>query len=187
MNISRKSLARADWTRILRRRDVHAVIQDAGFDGEAQLIRVDALTAPLVRSYDDGTQVTIVDEGYHWLQLAPREGHWWLTVMFDRDLQLKQYYFDLTAGSELKGSGESCFQDLFLDVVMMPDGRLILLDEDELDAALAQRVIGAETHRLTRERASALMAALEGHEPQLQALCRRYLVLLLEKLAQQEN
>ena len=182
MKISRKTLGRADWTRITAREDAHLTVRRPEFSGEAYLIRVDDLTGPLRKTYDDGTSVTIVDKGYRWLQLAPETGRWWLTVMFAPDLSVVQYYFDITGGSILLGGADSWFDDLFLDVVMMPDGRIIVLDEDELDQALADGTIDRQTFDRVKADAEALIAALDGSAPALESLCREILGELLKKL-----
>lgn len=186
MKLSVKTLGRADWTRITARQDAFARIDRPEFSGEAYLIRVDDLTAPLRKTYEDGSSVTIVDKGYHWLQLAPETGRWWLTVMFaapeNQPLSVVQYYFDITGGSTLLGAADSFFTDLFLDVVMMPDGRIILLDEDELEQALEEHIIDRVTYDIVRGDAAALCRALDGKAAGLEKLCREILDELLQKL-----
>jgi predicted RNA-binding protein associated with RNAse of E/G family len=182
MKLSVKTLGRPDWTRITRRKDAFARVDRPGFSGEAYLIRIDELTAPLRKTYDDGSSVTIVDVGYRWLQLAPESGRWWLTVMFDSSLSVVQYYFDITAGSNLLGGADSFFTDLFLDVVMMPDGKIIVLDEDELEQALEEHIIDPVTFDIVKKDAAALIADLEGNAPALEKLCREILMELIEKL-----
>ena len=182
MKLSVKTLDRSDWTRITKRKDAFSRIDRPEFSGEAYLIRIDELTAPLRKTYDDGSSVTIVDEGYHWLQLAPETGRWWLTVMFAPDLSVVQYYFDITAGSNLLGAADSFFTDLFLDVVMMPDGRIIVLDEDELEQALEEHIIDRVTYNTAKRDAEALIYALDGNAPALEKLCREVLLMLMSRL-----
>lgn len=79
----------------------------------------------------------IVDNGFHWFQFAPQSERWWLTAMFDAAKRLIQFYFDITFENHILPGGESWCRDAYLDVVIDPDGRARLLDEDELAAALA--------------------------------------------------
>lgn len=164
-----KTLARNDWRRILAHRDAHQVLTGA-FEGEAYLIQIDAVTAPLVKSCC-GQQLTLADAGCSWLQVAPKEGYWWLTAMFDPDGKVIQLYFDLTAGSELHGSGESGFDDLYLDVVMLPDGQREILDANELDDAERQGLVSRETADAARARAQKLMEKVSA--PETIAFCER--------------
>lgn len=149
------------------------------------MIHIEAVTAPLVKQYEeagDSVSVTILDTGYYWLQIAPENAYWWLTVMYDSSLHLVQYYFDLTAGNELCGSGESSFSDLFLDVVMTPAGQVFLLDADELEKALQEGLVDRESYRLTWQRARELMDGLVGREGQLREFCGQCLEQLRGQL-----
>ena len=155
-----KTLARNGWQRILAHRDAHQVLAGA-FEGEAYLIQIDAVTAPLAKECC-GRRLVLADAGYSWLQVAPKEGYWWLTAMFGSDGKAVQFYFDLTAGSELLGSGESGFDDLYLDVVLLPDGQREILDADELDEAERLGLVSPETAAATRERAQRLMENVDA-------------------------
>ena len=56
--------------------------------------------------------------------------------------------------------------DLLLDAKIMPDGSVTVLDEDELEAALARGLITPEQHRLSRERLGALLSDIaQGRFP----------------------
>ena len=52
--------------------------------------------------------------------------------------------------------------DLFLDVWMSPSGRVLLLDEDEMEEALGQAWLDAPTAARAREEADRLVAAAEA-------------------------
>ena len=119
-----------------------------GVQGVAALLRVDRVQVPLM----DGERM-LCGAGYDWLQLAPQGERWWCTAFFRPDGQLEQLYFDITRGNALNGP-DSHFEDLFLDVVAEPDGRVFRLDEAELRAAVdAGLVSSAEAARARRRRA----------------------------------
>ncbi len=183
MEIHHKSMARKECPRILNRDSVHGFFEESGLKGEMQLIHVHAVTKPLTKSYEGNggsSCVTILDAGYYWLQIAPENAYWWLTVMYDGQLHLVEYYFDLTAGNELCGSGESGFADMFLDVVLVPGGQVYLLDEDELEEAYREGTVDEVSYQLTRQNARELMAGLEGREEQLERFCWQCLGQMLE-------
>ena len=73
--------------------------------------------------------------------------------------------------NQLLQSRDTWFSDIYLDVVMMPDGRLDLLDEDELDAALSCGDITKEQHRLAHQWAKELMEAFPQNLPRLKEFC----------------
>ena len=88
-----------------------------------------------------------------------------------KDPAYPNYYFDITLENQLLGSRDSWFTDIYLDVVMMPDGRLDLLDADELDDAFRCGEITEEQHRLAHAWADELMAELPANLPKLRAFC----------------
>ena len=180
MEIKCRGMARAEWRCILQRKSVFTAVDTPEFRGHAGLMRILRVSEPFVR------RVVLADAGYSWLQLAPEGKHWWLTVMYDPDGALVQYYFDVTRRNFIAASGEPMFEDLYLDIVMQPDGELRLLDVDELDAALASGELTPETHALALREAEALCEALRGREGEWRSLCARE-KQRLEKLLTQDD
>ena len=64
---------------------------------------------------------------------------------------------------------------------MMPDGRLDLLDADELDEALEQGDITQEQHQLAHQWTKELMTELPKNLPRLKAFCEELFVQLKER------
>lgn len=178
--MKRKELARHGWKSILQRRDFHCCWEKNGQRGEAALIHI-LKTAKTGLGQFRGEEVVIYRDDYHWLQIVMPEQHWWLTAMVDEKGQITQYYFDISLENHLLGSGESWFWDIYLDVVLMPDGRLDLLDADELDEALEQGDITQEQHQLAHQWTKELMTELPKNLPRLKAFCEELFVQLKER------
>lgn len=138
-----------------------------GVQGVAALLRVDRVQVPLM----DGERM-LCGAGYDWLQLAPQGERWWCTAFFRPDGQLEQLYFDITRGNALNGP-DSHFEDLFLDVVAEPDGRVFRLDEAELRAAVDAGLVSSAEAARARADADALEARLRAGFPDLCALLGR--------------
>ena len=138
-----------------------------GVQGVAALLRVDRVQVPLM----DGERM-LCGAGYDWLQLAPQGERWWCTAFFRPDGQLEQLYFDITRGNALNGP-DSHFEDLFLDVVAEPDGRVFRLDEAELRAAVDAGLVSSAEAARARADADALEARLRAGFPALCALLGR--------------
>ncbi|MBQ8599666.1 MAG: DUF402 domain-containing protein [Oscillospiraceae bacterium] len=168
--MKRKELGRYDWRNVLKRRDAHCRWNKNGQQGEAALIHIIKAAKRGLGQFR-GEPVVIYEDDYHWLQIAMEDCHWWLTVMVDGHGQITQYYFDITLENHLLGSRDSWFWDLYLDVVLMPDGRMDLLDADELDEALRQGDITAEQHVLAHQWAQELMSDLPKRLPRLKEFC----------------
>ena len=65
--------------------------------------------------------------------------------MYNQNKEIIEWYFDISKeiGSE---NGVSYEDDLYLDVVVNPDGEIILLDEGELKEALDRLEISKEDY-----------------------------------------
>lgn len=162
-------MARDNWQRILEREYTHAPFSSDGISGEISLLRFKKVAKPLDVTLA-GKIIRIVDEGYCWLQIAPRNENWWITAAFDENKKAVQYYIDVTLENIIDG-GESYFRDLFLDVIFAPDGVPYLFDEDELDEALEKGVITKEQHKFSHGVAARLMAAFPMKITELEQFC----------------
>ena len=171
--MQRKDMRRTDWKRILKRDDVAECCTYQGIEGIASLILIQPLT---VRNGDH--DVTIVDKGISWLQIALRNQYVWITAMFDPQDRLLQIYFDITNGNCLEPMENPTFEDLYLDIVMEPDGSLYVLDRDELDAALQSGDITVKQHQKAIEEGDRLYAYLEEHGLEVAAFCCEQMIKL---------
>jgi predicted RNA-binding protein associated with RNAse of E/G family len=103
--------------------------------------------------------------------------------MLDAAGDIVSYYFDITDSNMLSGDGDSYFYDLYLDVVLLPNGKIYLLDEDELLEALRQGVISQRQFDSAYETARMLLAKLPNHALTLNAYCRNLFACLKGKLS----
>ena len=171
MTCKRKTIARTEWSRILESASAYTEVEYPGFSAAVGLLYLRKTRAMLVKSVQD-MQIKIVDDGYCWLQVAPKNEHWWLTVMFDETGKLVQYYFDITLENDVCGA-DSSFIDLYLDVASQPDGTLELMDQDELDAALLTATITLEQYRLAEETGQMLVQSIPENIHRLEEFCCR--------------
>lgn len=156
-----RHIRRADWTQFHDVTYARMRLMLHGVETEAQRMRIGRAEPPFsVKSA--GGRLVVGDSGYSWLQLAPKDGHWWMTAMYDPAGRPLQYYFDITDGNVLSDGRDCCFDDLYLDLVLHTDGTLETLDRDELDAALAEGKITAAQHRTALAAAQELAALLSG-------------------------
>ncbi len=180
--MKRKELGRFQWRRAIDRRDAHKVWESKAFTGETSLIHVLKAEKPNIKKFLGKEPVTILDDGFFWMQVAVQGQHWWLTAMFDPQLRPTQYYFDITLENHLLGSEKSWFWDIYLDVVLMPDGRMELLDADELEEALCSGDITKEQYENAWIWAKKLMEELQGKQELIQNFCQEKLNEMLPLL-----
>ena len=169
-----RDMRRSDWHRILRRDYACRPCAAEGRREMESLLTIREITAPL-QVTNAGEPVTIVQRGYRWVQIAREGAPVWLTAMFDERGGFLQMYFDITAGNRFDDPENPTFQDMYLDVVVTRAGKIIVLDQDELDEALAQGAITPEEHERAQRVCRGLCDWLEAHWPELLARCQRVL------------
>lgn len=165
-----KTLTRDTWSRVLSRTFRFAERIDGNLRFVAGLLTIGEVTAPLKKTMFDN-ELIIADSGYHWLQIAPEGDSWWLTAMIDPDGNIVQYYFDVTDRNILDGE-QSRFYDLYLDVVVLPNGKSVLLDQDELDAALQDKVITQAQYQKALDTSDRLLREVPPRLVELHAFVR---------------
>lgn len=176
MEIKKKLITRRGWARIEKSRRAFCEFKAENFSGVAYLMELEKVREPLIAEFK-GETLKIVDNGYFWLQIAPKNENFWITVMYDTGGNCLQYYFDMTLKNVIDGEN-SFFYDLFLDLVAMPDGRLIVLDEDELGCALSEHVITEKQQLLAVDTMNFLVSAIPEKAKELDKFCKELFVKL---------
>ncbi|WP_391116313.1 DUF402 domain-containing protein [Psychrobacillus sp. L3] len=173
---------RSDWKRIVKREYVQSYIETKEFTGTITLLHLVQVKEPLWVDYDDQSNC-IVDNGYTWMQHFPVGENFALTTMFDSKGEIVQWYIDICNEIGIENN-VPWWEDLFLDIVILPTGEIILLDEDELEEALVGGSINQnmydlawnETNRiisLIREQKFPLLQFSKDHKELLKAQFQR--------------
>lgn len=181
MQIKRKTMRRSEWTRVVASEYAAEAFQSAECAGAAGLLHLLKVRQPLTVCMAH-RPVTLADDGYWWMQIAPENQHWWLTVMFDDCDRIVQYYFDMTLRNFIRPHGDSYFDDLFLDIVLLPGSGKFLLDEDEWTQALKEGVIDEEQHAMAWRTAEHIWKNLDENAQRLEAFCVRRFWRLRQQL-----
>lgn len=176
--MKRKSTGRHDWQRVpkktLRLKQVRGTF----------LVHLHALEVlePL-HVTSCGKPLKIMDTGYQWLAICePTHKHRVTTVHFDTHAAPVQYYVDIVNDWYLGSDGVPYFDDLYLDVVALPDGRAEIIDQDELEVALATHVITIDQYELAWHEAKTVLAALENQSFEPLSLSKYYLAMFQTRL-----
>ncbi len=182
MSLSTKVMSRSHWPRVIDKEYTYMKINDPFYKGAAGLIRINEVDKPATISYSS-IPVKILDKGYYWLQIGPKDQNYWITVMYNEMEEIVQYYFDITDKNTILDNGESWFYDLMLDVVVLPDGQLFLLDEDELVQALNEGAITKEQYDKAYLTANKIIEELDDNIEHLRSICNSYFQTLKRKLS----
>jgi predicted RNA-binding protein associated with RNAse of E/G family len=98
--------------------------------------------------------------------------------MFNENLEIVQWYFDIIKSSGLDERGIPYFDDLYLDVVALPPDDILLLDEDELEEALQCKDITKEDYDLAYEEAEQIISDIDVEK--LIKVSNKYLRMVLQ-------
>ena len=178
MKIKHKLANRPSWSRIIEKEYSCEYVQLPDFVGYVTKLKLIKVKKPLY-VFMHRNKLKVADDGYVWYMLFPDDAKYSLTAMMDDNGNFVQCYFDIVFKNELNEDGVPGFDDLFLDVVFTENDS-ILLDEEDLAAALREGLIDADTADLAYFAAMKILDETEGH---YEALCHwiRRCVQVLEK------
>ncbi|WP_235822131.1 DUF402 domain-containing protein [Gottfriedia luciferensis] len=145
---------RSNWKRVLKRSYLQTFLNIEEFKGYVTLLNIERVSEPLIVQYKEN-KVCIVDDGYSWLQHFPSDDHYSLTTMFDTDGAIVQWYIDICRRNGIE-NGVPWMEDLFLDIIVLPNGDVHLLDIDELEEAMRVGVIDKDLYKLAWDEANRL-------------------------------
>ena len=116
----------------------------------------------------------IMDEGYTWLEMYPQGENYCITAMCDKNKNIKEWYIDIAkyTGIEEKVPYED---DLYLDVVIVPDGRVHILDENELLEAYNNEIITKEEYNLAYATRDIVIRKYANNIEELVKMTKKYL------------
>lgn len=177
--VERKYLDRPNWRRVLKRRFCFKPIDDKEFKGYIAAIYIDKTREPLTKKML-GKSYCLANDRYIWLECLPKEGNYCMTTMFNENLEIVQWYFDIIKGSGINERGIPYFDDLYLDVVVLPPNNILLLDEDELEEALDVNDITKEDYDLAYKEAERIMGSIDIKE--LTNLSNKYLKYIMSSI-----
>jgi len=133
--MKRKFANRLDWLRILEKEYKQTYLNNNSYRGHVTYLNLRKVKEPIFVTYNS-EDLCIVDDGYVWMMHFPEGVDYSVTTTFDRNGEVVQWYFDIIKSQGLTDEGIPFIDDLYLDLVFLPDGAMYALDEDELEEAL---------------------------------------------------
>lgn len=143
--IKRKRLDRDIWTSITCKRYIQKTIESDDYKGIIALLYIDDVSSASIWQYHDGP-ISVCDKGMKWLEFLPFKGNYVLTAMINSENKINLWYIDIICNYGFDEDGTAYFDDLFLDLILRPDGELKIDDEDELEEAYHEMVISSEMY-----------------------------------------
>ena len=119
----------------------------------------------------------IMDNNYKWLEFYDYSSKVKLTAFYDENSEIIEWYFDIAR--EIGKDNETPYEDdLYLDVVVTPNGEITLLDEDELKEAYYKKEMTKSEYENAYKEAEQLMKKLKNNKDELKKFTDKYLKLI---------
>ncbi|MEK5640878.1 hypothetical protein BK138_23800 [Paenibacillus rhizosphaerae] len=178
--MKRKYADRQDWRRVLERDFACRPLRSEEFNGHVTLISIHQISEPLVVQMQN-RDLCLADQGYVWMQQFPEGEHYAVTTMFNAELEIIQWYVDMTTRNGLSGEGIPYWDDLYLDLVVFPDGSDVIKDEDELSEALRSSAITEEDFVLAHRTLNGLLPQIHTGTHWIWSHSKKHLDWMLER------
>lgn len=114
-------------------------IEEEYINGYVCYIKMKDVKNPLIVQ-DGELDVCLLDEDYVWIEVYPDNENYAITIMYDDKGNLIEWYFDIAKEVGVE-NGIPYEDDLYLDLLIKPNGVSIILDEDELKDAFNNGII----------------------------------------------
>lgn len=105
------------------------------FEGYLGLIKIEQVTEPQIWEFN-GEKIDVCNSGLKWLSILPENDFYCITAMLNEKNEILLWYIDMIADKGTDEDGIPYFDDLYLDLVVYPNGTIIEDDMDELEEAL---------------------------------------------------
>lgn len=126
-----------EWKCILSKKRIGKSFENKEFSGYLGMLEINEISEPQIWKYQ-GQPLTVCDKHYRWLTILPKEEFYCITVMMNEKEQVQVCYIDMIESQGYEEDGVPWINDLYLDLVVYPDGAVVEDDRDELEAALAE-------------------------------------------------
>lgn len=170
--MKKKRLTYEDWTVITSQRYKQINMDTDIFKGIVALKYIDEVATPQIWEFN-GKKTVVCDKGMKWLQLIPYNDNYSIAAMINKKNEIELWYIDMIADYGIDNDGIAYFHDLYLDLVVYPDGTIKIDDMDELVDAFEQKVINVDLYKLALETSEKLKNGLLTDIPKLKNLCMK--------------
>ena len=157
----RKYADRTRWVRVLERSFAVGRLETPAFSGYVTRLDIVKVLAPLYKT-SVGRRLCLADAGYTWLQHFPDGERYCVTTVLNSDSEVVHFYIDVADKTGVSEENVPWWDDLYLDVLVVPGVGSEIVDEDDLEQGLADGVIieeGAERARAEAKRLKGLIDA----------------------------
>lgn len=145
--MKRCRLSYDEWKCIVSKNITGKRIQEDFFQGYIGLIEINEVSEAQIWKFN-GEDMVVCDKGIKWMSILPRNDFYCITAMMNEKEEILVWYIDMIESQGTDSDGIPYFNDLYLDLVVYPDGTIMVDDMDELEEALLQKDITQEQYDL---------------------------------------
>lgn len=153
--MKRSRLSYDEWKCIISKDIFGKRVNSELLNGYIGLIDIKEVSEAQIWKFN-GEDIVVCDKGRKWLSILPQDDWYCITAMMDEEGNILLWYIDMIANQGIDADGMPYFDDLYLDLVVYPDGTIVVDDMDELEDALSKRDITQEQYNLAIETSNRL-------------------------------
>ena len=157
--MKRSRLSYDEWKCIKSKKLKSKQINTDFFQGYVGVLEIEEVSEKQIWKFN-GEDIIVCDDGLKWVSILPRDDFYCITAMMNAQNDILLWYIDMIAAQGIDADGVPYFDDLYLDLVVYPDGTIIVDDMDELEDALSKKDITQEQFELAISTSDKLKSGL---------------------------
>ncbi len=135
-------------------------------------------------TYDKSGDVAVCGKDMIWMTIIPDNASRSISAFFLPNRRVSAWYIDVIEATGFDEDGILYFIDKYLDVILTPQGDVILCDKDELDAAYSSGELTEEQYRHAIAEGERIIDELGSDILSTESMCRQILEKAEEMLAE---
>lgn len=178
--MNRKYADRSDWGRIVQKQLTVIPKKTVGFSGYLTLFEIQKVTEPLYKQYEQ-ERICVAGDGYKWMQHFPEYAHFTLTSMYDEKLRIVQWTITICKSQGVSSDRVPWYDDLHLQIVILPSGRMYVINQERLEEAVKSGELGRGDYELAWNTANQIMEEYRKGSFDLLLIANKHFYELLEE------
>lgn len=156
---------------------VNMPVNTEEFKGNISFVEIFEASKEWIVDKGNPEERCILGKGIKWLEIYPEGKNYSITSIYNKNNEIVEWYIDIADKIGVE-DGIPYEDDLYLDVVILPEGKVILLDEDELEDTYEKNLITKEQYDLSYKMANEIMENGKNRINDLKLFCDKYLKIM---------
>lgn len=145
--MKRSRLSYDEWKCIKTKKLKGKQVNTDFFEGYIGILEIGEVSEKQIWRFN-GEDIIVCDNGLKWLSILPQNDFYCITAMMNANDEILLWYIDMIAEQGIDTDCVPYFDDLYLDLVVYPNGTIKVDDMDELVDALSQKDITEDQFNL---------------------------------------